>query len=104
MEGSVRKRLRQRFNQLSLPSIVLTNVGSFSNKVGITQTHTRYYRRFGAASLSCFTESWLQSTMADSFLFLKSLDSTLCKQTVMETRGKPGKAVSASMIYDAVTM
>ena len=67
--GSRRDRLmeRRRF-KLCLPSVVMGNVRSLSNKMdeltALTQSHPEYQE----CSLMCFTETWLHRDITDQFV------------------------------------
>lgn len=64
--GGTRNRLRRGFTHPPLLYIVLSNLRSLNNKIGMIRTIRRHCNKFHEALLLCFVESHLNPSKPDS--------------------------------------
>ena len=92
--GGVRRRLRARHTKPPLPSIILTNLRSINNKLDEIQAYTRYCSVFREASLLCFTESWLHSSVPDSACEIEGFTLVRADRDISSSKARAAGSVS----------
>jgi hypothetical protein len=65
-KGGVLARLRRRFTKPPLPSIVIANTQSLTNKLDEIRVHCRHDSVYREACLLAFSETWLNDNIPDA--------------------------------------
>lgn len=88
--GGVRQRLRKRGSRPPLPSMILSNVRSLSNKMDELRTLTRGCFEYRESCIMLFTETWLHPEIPDGLIEIEGFSHIRSDRTVMSGKGKGG--------------
>ncbi|XP_071959521.1 uncharacterized protein [Antedon mediterranea] len=88
--GGIRKRLRKRKSKPPLPSMILGNVRSLSNKIDELRACSKHMFEYREASVMCFIETWLNNNIIDSELVLSNFELARADRTVESGKKRGG--------------
>ncbi|KAJ8028790.1 hypothetical protein HOLleu_31125 [Holothuria leucospilota] len=91
--GGVRRRNKSRKNRPFLPSIIMGNVQSITNKTEELCANARYLSDFRYASVLSFTETWLTGNHSDSHVEIDGFKLLRGDRDLMATGKKSGGGV-----------